>query len=110
MASVAKTCEISPHGSVNVDADQFTTHAAGRMQKERPMDQPEILDCPTCGAKLVPIIYGLPGSPELWDAKERGDIEFGGCCIDFNAPNRVCRGKDQHGWREDEDGVLTAIA
>ena len=34
--------------------------------------------CPTCGQKMVPIVYGLPG-PELFERAERGEIILGGC-------------------------------
>ena len=38
-------------------------------------------NCPTCNAaKLIPIVYGLPGR-ELMEQSDRGEIELGGCII-----------------------------
>jgi len=40
--------------------------------------------CPTCGAKMIPIVYGYP-TVELFEAAERGEVFLGGCCImDYN--------------------------
>jgi len=37
--------------------------------------------CPTCkNGKLIPIVYGMPGS-ELMEQSERGEIELGGCVV-----------------------------
>ena len=38
-------------------------------------------NCPTCNAaKLIPIVYGLPGR-ELIEQSDRGEIELGGCVV-----------------------------
>lgn len=38
-------------------------------------------NCPTCNAaKLIPIVYGLPGG-ELMEQSDRGEIELGGCVV-----------------------------
>jgi hypothetical protein len=37
--------------------------------------------CPDCkGARLIPIVYGMPGS-ELVEQSERGEVELGGCVV-----------------------------
>ena len=65
--------------------------------------------CPTCGSKMIPIIYGMPGDPELFEKADRGEVELGGCVIWFDNPSRVCRGSEPHYWREDEAGRLVAV-
>ena len=38
-------------------------------------------NCPTCNAaKLIPIVYGLPGR-ELMEQSDRGEIQLGGCVV-----------------------------
>ena len=65
------------------------------------------LTCPTCGAGLVPIAYGMPG-PAMFEAADRGEIRLGGCTITFNDPEFECTGQDPHHCRRDEDGALVA--
>jgi Zn finger protein HypA/HybF involved in hydrogenase expression len=36
--------------------------------------------CPTCGAKAVPILYGLV-DVDAFEAEKRGEIAIGGCVI-----------------------------
>ena len=46
--------------------------------------------CPSCTkAKLVPIVYGLPG-PETRQDFEMGLISLGGCCVTDNDPELEC--------------------
>lgn len=53
--------------------------------------------CPTCGARGVPIVYGMPGI-ELFEKAERGEIVLGGCVIDGEMPTHACEG--EHRWSE----------
>lgn len=36
--------------------------------------------CRVCGARMIPIVYGLPG-PGLMRKAEQGKVSLGGCCI-----------------------------
>jgi hypothetical protein len=49
-----------------------------------PKRRPKTVRVPTCAAcgasDVIPIVYGLPG-PEMWEKRERGEIELGGCCV-----------------------------
>jgi hypothetical protein len=51
--------------------------------------------CADCGARTVPMVYGLPG-PEGLERAERGEIVLGGCPIEKGASpawkcsNREC--------------------
>lgn len=66
--------------------------------------------CPTCASKMIPIIYGMPADPKLFENAERGEVELGGCVIWFDNPSKVCRGPEPHYWREDEAGRLIEAA
>jgi len=46
--------------------------------------------CPTCGNKLIPILYGLP-SPEAMEGAEKGEIILGGCCVSWDDPTHHCK-------------------
>lgn len=46
--------------------------------------------CPSCGGKLVPIAYGLPGE-ELMEAAQRGEVAMGGCVVTGDDPVWQCR-------------------
>jgi hypothetical protein len=73
------------------------------------MTQVDYPECPSCGAKTVPIAYGMPG-PEMVDEYQRGEIELGGgCLVEFENPDCVCRGATHYYWREDEKGHLVAV-
>jgi len=54
-------------------------------------------NCPQCdSANVAAIEFGFP-SPEMIDARERGDIVLGGCCVEVNGPEWHC--KDcEHEW------------
>lgn len=46
-------------------------------------------DCPNCGARGVPVAYGLP-TVELAEAAERGEVVLGGCDPDeFGSDDEV---------------------
>ena len=50
--------------------------------------------CPKCGGKVVPILYGEPN--ELAEQEFlKGNIVFGGCCIEENDPDWECLGCEQ---------------
>lgn len=36
--------------------------------------------CPSCGGKVVEIVYGMPSHEQLIE-EEKGNIVLGGCCI-----------------------------
>ena len=46
--------------------------------------------CPKCSAELVEIVYGMP-SYGLFEAAERGEVVFGGCCISGDDPKYRCK-------------------
>lgn len=47
-------------------------------------------ECPGCGGRLVPVLYGLPMlTPQLEAALDAGDVVLGGC--DPGAgPSEIC--------------------
>jgi len=53
--------------------------------------------CPKCQSENVAAIeFGLP-SPEMIEARERGEIVLGGCCVAEDDPEWHC--KDcEHEW------------
>jgi hypothetical protein len=63
--------------------------------------------CPTCGAVLIPIVYGLPGG-DLFEQAERGEVELGGCLVVDTNPQFHCRGQVAHYWRRGAQGQLIA--
>ncbi len=48
-------------------------------------------ECPHCGGKAIPIVYGMPGM-ELFERSKRGDVRLGGCVImgDGHDPTHYC--------------------
>ena len=63
--------------------------------------------CPTCKrAKLVPIVYGLPGI-ELRQDSENGRVALGGCVVTGNDPELECLGCEAQFMR-DGAWVLTS--
>lgn len=56
--------------------------------------------CPSCGERSgVDIVYGYPGSIELLEQVERGEVALGGCCITIGeSPERKCT-SCEHKWR-----------
>jgi len=65
--------------------------------------------CSICGSRTVPIIYGMPADPKLFEDAKRGDIELGGCVVWFDNPSRVCRGSEPHYWLQDGTGGLIPV-
>lgn len=60
-------------------------------------EEREIPKCPSCGlSKVVPIVYGMPGS-ELIEAYEKGEVELGGCVVSDYDPEWRCRACG-HDW------------
>ena len=47
------------------------------------MSNKETNICPSCGGKVVPIVYGEPMG-ELMEMAERGEVVLGGCCIEVD--------------------------
>ena len=57
--------------------------------------------CPACGAeKGLPIIWGMPGSPAIFELAEEGELEIGGCVV-FEEPRARwhCASCDHEWWR-----------
>lgn len=50
---------------------------------------PKRQKCPTCGAGVLQIAYGMPGE-EMHEAAQRGEIILGGCVIMPYAPTWQC--------------------
>ena len=47
--------------------------------------------CPRCGSPaVIPIAYGLPAGPEVFEEAERGELELGGCVIADDSPGLRC--------------------
>jgi hypothetical protein len=62
--------------------------------------------CPTCKkAKLVPIVYGLPGTELLQDS-ENGLVALGGCVVTGNDPELECLGCEAKFMRDGECVVI----
>ena len=59
------------------------------MTEERPTVARGARVCPSCGGKLVPILYGLPDA-EGFAASERGEVVLGGCTIMGDDPQLHC--------------------
>jgi hypothetical protein len=58
--------------------------------------------CPICAkAKLVPIVYGLPGV-ELRRDSEMGLVSLGGCVVTGNDPELECLGCEAKLMRDGE--------
>jgi hypothetical protein len=58
--------------------------------------------CPACTkAKLVPIVYGLPGM-ELQRDSENGLVSLGGCVVTGNDPELECLGCEEKFMRDGE--------
>ena len=58
--------------------------------------------CPRCGGTQVArIVFGLPTDEDIEDAQEDGDVVFGGCCVDLDAPPFYCKGCDFR-WGSEE--------
>ncbi len=45
--------------------------------------------CPSCGATMMAIVYGMP-SYELFQAAERGEVILGGCLVSEDNPTVHC--------------------
>jgi len=47
--------------------------------------------CPTCGAGLVPVVFGsAEHGSELWAMAARGEVHLGGCLIRVGVPPWWC--------------------
>ena len=55
--------------------------------------------CPACGEeKGLPIIWGMPGLPAIFELAEEGELAIGGC-VDFGDRDRWRCASCGHGWR-----------
>jgi (p)ppGpp synthase/HD superfamily hydrolase len=55
--------------------------------------------CPSCGGHDVrPIVFGDPDA-ELIEQAEAGEVELGGCVVDSDEPDWICR-SCEHRWRD----------
>lgn len=57
--------------------------------------------CPVCGSEKngLPIVWGLPDSPALFELEEKGELTLGGCVIFEDPPARWRCGSCGHQWR-----------
>ena len=71
--------------------------------EDRPPDEPRRRKrrsrrktCPTCkkADEVVEILYGMPDL-EARDARDRGEIELGGCCVMPDQPTKHCKRCDE---------------
>ena len=85
--------------------------ALAEARRSRTSDPVEVTSksdsCPTCGAVLIPIIYGFPGG-DMFEQAERGEIELGGCCVSDNDPQFHCQGQIPHYWLRGTQGRLVS--
>jgi hypothetical protein len=58
----------------------------GSLPPRLPARNEEHQDCPTCGTRMKPIMYGFPSSPPPEDA----DYVLGGCVIFPGQPMFTC--------------------
>ncbi|MEI2729157.1 MAG: hypothetical protein V9E85_08590 [Candidatus Nanopelagicales bacterium] len=58
--------------------------------------------CPTCGKKLVPVLYGYPDSEDFEEAN-RGEIVIGGCMVGDFDPVLACPRCDRAVIRKPEE-------
>ncbi len=47
-------------------------------------------DCPQCGSRGLPLVYGDP-TPEMREEAQAGRVALGGCALDGGAPRWTCR-------------------
>ena len=48
--------------------------------------------CPKCKSQnVIPIKYGLPPNDEWLEPARRGEFVWGGCCINKNSPQWICK-------------------
>ncbi|RZU13430.1 hypothetical protein EV645_4270 [Kribbella rubisoli] len=62
-------------------------------------------DCPVCGERGVPILYGLP-TRVAREAAGAGKVRLFGCVVPAEPDQWSCR--QSHTWRADDDEVLLA--
>lgn len=53
----------------------------------------ELRTCPACGGSVFPIRYGMP-TYDAWLTGDRDQQGFGGCLVDFEAPQASCHDCD----------------
>lgn len=70
---------------------------SGAGEAEKPTVPEGATECPACGGRLVPILYGLP-TPEAGEAADRGEIELGGCLVTDDDPRLACRSCHERYW------------
>ena len=51
-----------------------------------------------CGKAAVPIVYGFPGSVDVFEGAERGELVLGGCIVSDVNPTDACL-TCGHEWR-----------
>jgi hypothetical protein len=77
--------------------DEGMGDISGAGEAEKPTVPEGTTECPVCGGRLVPILYGLP-TPEAGAAADRGEIELGGCLVTGDDPQLACRGCHERFW------------
>lgn len=55
--------------------------------------------CPNCGARAVPIAWGLPG-PDLFEESARGEVAIGGCLVGDDDPDYSCESCERNIWAD----------
>jgi len=60
------------------------------MFRMRRRQEPENVSCSSCGAAMIPIIYGMPGDA-IMDRAQRGEVLLGGCVSRPSQPTWHCK-------------------
>ena len=63
-------------------------------------------ECPVCGERGVPILYGLP-TRVAREAAAAGKVRLFGCVVPTEPDQWTC--ERSHTWRADDDQVLIAV-
>ncbi|MFM7062523.1 MAG: hypothetical protein ACKO04_03385 [Actinomycetes bacterium] len=64
--------------------------------QQQPPQKDPAPSCPTCGTRMVRIVYGYP-SPETFERSSRGEFALGGCVVTGFDATHVC--EQGHRWR-----------
>ena len=79
------------------------------MAQQQRTSAPAEAVCPTCGTKMVGIVYGYPGG-DLLDRSFRGEVVLGGCVVTGLDATHQCQEGHQWRWRGSRTQVDPAAA
>ena len=79
------------------------------MAQQQTRTAPADAACPTCGTKMVRIVYGYPGG-DLLEQSSRGEVVLGGCVVSGLDATHQCQEGHQWRWRGTRTQVDPAAA